>query len=109
MAEQCMPDSHKEDATLLRGSQAPVVSFETLVPFPAPIGLPDGGANSDSPRWWQSPPEEAVLDTFGRYKPRQNATGASLPQIRRDLARAWRLILALQIDEALRMIERLEL
>ena len=35
--------------------------------------------------------------------------GASLPQFRRDLARAWRLMLALQIDEALRMIERLEL
>jgi hypothetical protein len=53
--------------------------------------------------------EEAVLDTLGRYKPRQNPTGASLPKIRRDLARARRLMLALQIDEAIRLIGRLEL
>jgi LuxR family maltose regulon positive regulatory protein len=36
-------------------------------------------------------------------------TASLLPQFRRDLARAWRSILALQIDEALRMLERLEL
>jgi hypothetical protein len=53
--------------------------------------------------------EEAVLDTLGRYKPRQNPTGASLPKTRRDLARARRLMLALQIDEAIRLIGRLEL
>jgi LuxR family maltose regulon positive regulatory protein len=79
------------------------------VPFTAPNGLLDGGVNSDPLRWQESSPEEALLDTLGRYKPRQNPTGASLPQIRRGLARAWRLMLALQIDEALRVIERLEL
>ena len=40
---------------------------------------------------------------------RQNLTGASLPQIRRALARAWRLVLASRIDEALGATERIEL
>jgi hypothetical protein len=109
MMEQGIPDSHGEDAAPLRGTQAPAARFETLVPFTAPIGLLDGGVNSDSPRWRESSPEEAVLDTLGRCKPRQNPTGTSAPKIRRNLARTWRLMLALQIDEALRMIERLEL
>ena len=107
MTEQRIPDSHHEDAAPLRGTRAPAV--EALMSFPAPIGLLDRGVDLDSPPWWESSPGQALLDTLGRYKPRQNPTGASLPQIRRDLARAWRLMLALQIDEALRMIECLEL
>jgi ATP/maltotriose-dependent transcriptional regulator MalT len=39
---------------------------------------------------------------------RQNLTGASLPQIRRGLARAWRLMLAQQMNEALDVIDRIE-
>jgi ATP/maltotriose-dependent transcriptional regulator MalT len=107
--EQGIPGSLDEEAAPLPGSQTPVVRFPKLVPFTAPVGLLDGGVNSDPPRWRESSPEEAVLDTLGRYKPRQNLTGTSLPRIRHDLARTWRLMLALQIDEALRMIERLEL
>ena len=100
MTEQGIPDSNDEFAAALRGSQAPVT---------APIGLFDAGVNSDPPRWRENSPEEAVLDTLCRYKPRQKPTDTSVPKIRRDLARTWRLVLALQIDEALRMIERLEL
>ena len=109
MTEQYSAGFHDGDAAPLRGIPAPVVRSETLMPFLAPIGLLHGGVNPDPARWWESSPEEAVLDTLGRYKPRQNPTGASLPKIRRDLARTWRLMLALQIDEALRVIERLEL
>jgi len=109
MTEQRIPGFHDEDAAPLRGIQAPVERSETLMPFLAPIGLLDGGANSDSPWRREISPEEAVLDTLGRCKPRQAIAGTSLPKIRRDLARTWRLMLALQIDEALRMIERLEL
>ena len=109
MTEQYIPDSHNEDVAALRSTQAPAVRLEALISFPAPIGLLDRGVDLDSPRWRESSPGQALLDTLGRYKPRQNPTGASLPQIRRDLARAWRLMLALQIDEALRMIERLEM
>src|SRR5882757_2152012 len=39
----------------------------------------------------------------------QNLTGASLTQIKRGLARAWRLVLASRIDEALGATERIEL
>jgi ATP/maltotriose-dependent transcriptional regulator MalT len=109
MIEQGIPDSHDEVAPPLRNSQTSVVHFEQLMPFTAPIGLFDGGVNSDSPRWRESSPEEAVLDILGRCTRRQSAAGTSLPKIRRDLARAWRLMLALQVDEALRMIERIEL
>jgi hypothetical protein len=109
MTEQHIADFHDEDAAPLRGVQASVVRSATLMPFLAPIGLRDEGANSDQARWWESSPEDSVVGTLGRCKPRQNPAGASLAIIRRDLARARRLMLALQIDEALRVIERLEL
>jgi hypothetical protein len=72
-----------------------------LVPFTAPVDLLDGGVNLD-------PPEEALLDTHGRCKSRKNRTGTSVANIRRELAQIWRLMLALRIDEAVRMIEQLE-
>ena len=43
------------------------------------------------------------------FEARQSLTGASLPQIRRGLVRAWRLVLASRIDEALGATERIEL
>jgi ATP/maltotriose-dependent transcriptional regulator MalT len=52
------------------------------------------------------PRAQASLLTF---EAPQNLTGASLPQIRRGLARAWRLVLGSRIDEALAAIERIEL
>ena len=106
MMEQCIPDSYDEDAVQFQGTQASVMRFETLAPFAARIGRLDGGVNYDPPGYSS---DEAMLDTLGRWKPQKNPTGISLLQIRRDLARAWRLMLALQIGEALRMIERLEL
>src|SRR5262249_31364212 len=51
-------------------------------------------------------PAQASLLTF---EARQNLTGASLPQIRRGLARAWRLVLSSRVDEALTAIEGIEL
>jgi ATP/maltotriose-dependent transcriptional regulator MalT len=109
MMEQITMDWDDEDATPLRGSQAPGARFEILPPFTAPIDLIDGGVNPDSARWRGSSPEEAVLDAPGRSRSQQNPTGTSVPQIRRDLAQIWRLMLALRIDEALRMIEQVEL
>jgi ATP/maltotriose-dependent transcriptional regulator MalT len=43
------------------------------------------------------------------FEARQNLTGASITQIKRSLARAWRLVLASRIDEALGATERIEL
>lgn len=107
--EQGIADLQDEEAARLRGSQTPVLRLEKLVPFAAPIGLLDETVHSDSPRWRERSPEETALGTPGQYKPWQTTAGTPLPKIRRDLARAWRLMLALQIDEALRMVERLEL
>ncbi len=61
----------------------------------------DSGANLSSS-------EGSWLNLPGRCNTLQNLSGASVPQIRRGLARAWRLILASQIDEALESIERIE-
>ena len=48
-------------------------------------------------------------ETLSRCTTRQNLTNASLPQIRRDLARAWRLMLALRTNDAQEAIDRIEL
>ena len=76
MIEQCILDSHDQDAARLQGSQVPALRFAAVMPFPAPIGLLEGGVNLDSSRWREYSPDEAVLDTFGRCKPWQNPTGA---------------------------------
>jgi ATP/maltotriose-dependent transcriptional regulator MalT len=101
MKKQDIPDSHDDDAAPLRVSQAPVLNSESLVPFTAPVNLLDGGVNLD-------PPEEALLNTHGQCKSRQNRTGTCVAKIRRELAQVWRLMLALRIDEAVGMIEQLE-
>ena len=44
-----------------------------------------------------------------RCRTEQNLTGASLPQIRRGLALAWRLMLRLRVSEALAAIDTIEL
>ena len=108
MRGQRIPDSHHKDAAPLRGTRASALPPEALMSFPAPIALLDRDADLDPPRWREHSPGQALLDTLGRRKPRQ-PTGTSLPQFRHDLAQAWRLMPASQIDEALRMIECLEL
>ena len=45
----------------------------------------------------------------GRCRTRQNLTGAALPQIRRGLVRAWRLMLMLRTTEAQEAIDQIEL
>jgi ATP/maltotriose-dependent transcriptional regulator MalT len=67
--------------------------------------------NSDGPL---GPPRERSSgalsgETLSRCKTRQNLTGASLPQIRRGVARAWRLTLALRMSEADAAIDQIEL
>jgi ATP/maltotriose-dependent transcriptional regulator MalT len=52
--------------------------------------------------------EAATPAGLWRCRTRQNLTSASLPQIKRGLVRAWRLMLAQEIDEALGLIERIE-
>ena len=107
MMEQCVAELHGKDPAPVLGAPAPAGCFVTPGPFPAPIGPRSGGANPDRAWWRERSPEAAGLGTIGRYQTRQNA-GASLATIRRDLARAWRSMLALRIDETVCTIERLE-
>src|SRR5579859_4297394 len=51
---------------------------------------------------------ESRLDTLWKYNI-PNPAGASLTQIKRDLASAWRLTLALQTNEAQSALDRIEL
>ena len=55
------------------------------------------------------PPGPSTFATPWRCRTRENLTGASLPRIRRDLARAWRLMLALRTSEAQKAIDQVEL
>jgi ATP/maltotriose-dependent transcriptional regulator MalT len=56
-----------------------------------------------------SPLDAPRLEVLWRCRTKQNLTGASLPQIRRGLARAWRLMLSLRSNEALDAIDQVEL
>ena len=52
--------------------------------------------------------DSSAPDSLWRCSTRQNLTGASLPQIRKSLARAWRLVLAQQLNAALGAIDLIE-
>jgi ATP/maltotriose-dependent transcriptional regulator MalT len=85
----------------LRPLHAPVrsVNFEPAGPCPGLFASLSDGMPPGSPR-----PEK-----LWRCKTRQNLTGASLPQIRRGLARAWRLMLALRTSEAQEALDQIDL
>ncbi len=55
------------------------------------------------------PPGAPRLEKLRRCRTQQRLTGASLPQIRRGLVRAWRLMLVLRTSEAQEAIDRIEL
>jgi DNA-binding CsgD family transcriptional regulator len=78
--------------------------------------------NQDEACWITEGDDEHTLPISEPYAPtllaeamspgwctmQQNLTGASLPQIRRRMARAWRSMLASRIDEALDMVKQIE-
>jgi ATP/maltotriose-dependent transcriptional regulator MalT len=109
MAEACISECRREDGVRPVGSQALLVQLETSIPFLSPLGLLDGAANAGAPAEPRRSSGESVPDTLRRCRTRQNLTGASLPQIRRGLARAWRLMLASRIDDALGAVGQIEL
>jgi ATP/maltotriose-dependent transcriptional regulator MalT len=88
MTETCIPEHHREDVCLFRvldGVQ------------PTTSAGPDGSA------------DDSATEFLRRCNTQQNLTGASTPQIRRSLARAWHFMLASRVDEALGEIERIKL
>jgi ATP/maltotriose-dependent transcriptional regulator MalT len=108
MAEKNIPEIHAEGTISEEDSQTTVVRLQASLSFPMPFGLLGVSTNPGSLSGSRHSKEQSVLNTLGRCRTRQNLTAASLPKIRRNLARAWRLVLASQIDEALRAIEQIE-
>jgi hypothetical protein len=104
MSEGGIPDCRGEDVFPISS----FAQFDTAPPFAVPYDVHNGGANEQLASERECPPG-STSDILWRCKTRQNLTGASLPQIRRDLARAWRLMLASQVNEAVGVIDRIEL
>jgi len=105
ITDQSLSERAGEDG----GWQAPLVQHDTSTPSRAPFGTVDVELGLCLP----SPPKrslgESKLATLARCRTRGNLTGASLPQIKRGLVRARRLLLASRIDEAFSAIEQIEL
>ena len=108
MADETFAEFGGEAASPIWGEQAPLVPVDAPSPFAAAFGALDGRARTDSPSGSERFDGESDPDILWRCRTEQNLTGASLPHIRRGLARAWRFMLASQVDEALGMLEHIE-
>jgi ATP/maltotriose-dependent transcriptional regulator MalT len=105
MAEEWVSDCDDNDATPTWDSRAPLAQLQTTS---MSSDVLDGGMNPSSSSQLERLPGQSSLEILWRCKTQQSLTGASLPQIKRGLARAWRLMLASRIDETLGTIERIE-
>src|SRR5258707_15495031 len=101
MTDKTIAEFDGEAASPIWGEQAPLVPVDAPSPFEVPFGVLDGGVPLDLPSGDERFPGEPVPDILRRCRPEQNLTGASLPRIRRSLARAWRFMSASRADEAL--------
>jgi ATP/maltotriose-dependent transcriptional regulator MalT len=81
--------------------------FDAAVPRREPSASPSGDMGSAQPSG--RPSRAPKLETLRWCRTRQNLTAASPPRIRRGLARAWRLTLALRTSEAEEAIDQIEL
>jgi ATP/maltotriose-dependent transcriptional regulator MalT len=90
LAQERIAEGHEGHMLSIAEPHAPSVRPDPSVPPPAQVGLLTEGMN---PGWCTM---------------QQNLTGASLPQVRRRLSRAWRSMLASRIDEALDTVEQIE-
>jgi ATP/maltotriose-dependent transcriptional regulator MalT len=106
MAGWNFPEYRGEPARLAPGSPAWPAQIEQFAPSTRSVDVPGNATAPDHPseRSWES----STPDGLWRCRTLQNLTGASLPQIRRGLARAWRLVLAQQTNDALGAIEQIE-
>jgi ATP/maltotriose-dependent transcriptional regulator MalT len=106
MAGWNFPEYRDEPLRMALGSPAWPAQIER---FEASTGSVDVFGHATAPvhrseRSW----EPSAPDGLWRSRTRENLTGASLPQIRRGLARVWRLVLTQQTESALGAIERIE-
>src|SRR3954462_15091198 len=108
MMDEDIARSNGEAASAILREQVSLVPVDALSPFAPDFGGLDWRARTDSPSAGERLPSESVTDTLWHCRTEQNLTSASLPQIRRGLARAWRFMSTSQIDEALRTLEHIE-
>jgi ATP/maltotriose-dependent transcriptional regulator MalT len=106
MAGWNFPDYRGEELLLEPVSPAWPAQIERSMPS---TGSVDVLGNATDPDYLSGRSRDSSApDGLWRCRTRQNLTGASLPKIRRDLARAWRLVLTQQMSEALDAIDRVE-
>ena len=107
MTDETIARSVGEAANPIWGEQAPLVPADAPLPFELPFGVLDAGV-LELPAGGERFPGELAPDILWHCRAEQNLTGASLPRIRRDLARAWRFMSASQADEALGALAHIE-
>src|ERR1700704_3051042 len=107
MTDETIARSVGEAASPIWGEQAPLVPADAPSPFELPFGVLDGGVPLDLPSEGERFPGELAPDILWHCRAEQNLTGASLPHIRRGLARAWRFMSASQVEEALGRLEHI--
>lgn len=108
MMDEDIARSNGEAASAILREQVSLVPVDALSPFAPDFGGLDWRARADSPSAGECLPSESVTDTLWHCRTEQNLTSASLPQIRRGLARAWRFMSTSQVDEALDTLEHIE-
>ena len=108
MTDETIAQSVSEAASPIWDEQAPLVPVDAPSPFQAPFRAFDGGLLFDSPAQSECFPGESAPDILWHCRTEANLTGASLPHIRRGLARAWRFMSTSQVDEALGTLEHIE-
>jgi ATP/maltotriose-dependent transcriptional regulator MalT len=105
MEDESLSERPGEDG----GWQPALVQHDISTLSRAPFGTVDVAMGLRVPSGSRRSLGGSKLAGLARCSTRGNLTGASLPQIRRGLVRAQRLILASRIDEAFGAIERIEL
>src|SRR4051812_35970574 len=109
MTDEGIARYNGETANPILGEQAPLVPVDALSPFAPAFGVLDWRARTEPPSEGDRIPSSgSVTDTLWHCRTEQNLTSASLPQIRRGLARAWRFISTSQVDEAFGTLEHIE-
>ena len=108
MTDETIARSVGEAANPIWGEQVPLVPVDAPSPFELPVGVLDGDVPFDFPSGGERFAGEPAPDILWHCRAEQNLTGASLPRIWRDLARAWRFMSASQADEALGTLEHIE-
>jgi ATP/maltotriose-dependent transcriptional regulator MalT len=108
MTDETIARSVSEAASLIWAEQAPLVPVDAPSPFELPFGVLDGDVPFDLPAGGERFPGESAPDILWHCRTEQNLTRASLPQIKRGLARAWRFMSESQVEEALGTLEHIE-